>query len=315
MNPEISIIMAVYNSEKYLSESIQNILDQTFGEFEFLIINDCSSDNSLDIIKEYAKRDNRVIFIDNPKNLGLTKSLNIGIKKATGKYIARIDADDIALPERLEIQYDFLEKNSDIFLVGSGAYNIDEEGTIIGRHKPLIDIVDIKKTLPTQNCLYHPTIMFRNEGYMYREKFVYAQDYDLYLMLISKDKKISNLPDPLINYRINPDAISWSKKSKQKCFALKAKEFYHQRIKYGRDEYDEFNPDAILSIDVENSTNELVLKAEIEAKFKLNEFKEVRSLCNKYHVHYGFFNKTLVYYLLSFTGRHVVKGIRKIIYH
>jgi glycosyltransferase involved in cell wall biosynthesis len=311
---KVSVVMSVHNGEKHLDECIQSILNQTFREFDFIIINDCSTDCSLQIIQYYAKKDPRIALINNTLNLGLTKSLNIGIKKARGKYIARIDADDIALPERLEIQYDFLEKNHDVFLVGSGAYKIDEEGEIIGRHRPLIDIVEIKKNLSTQNCLYHPTIMFRNEGYMYREKFVYAQDYDFYLMLLSKDKKVSNLPDPLINYRINPDAISWSKNSKQKCFALKAKEFYHQRIKYEKDEYDEFNPDAILSIDVENSTNKLILKAEIEAKFKLNEFENVKNICKKYFKNHGFFNKMVVYYLLSFSGKQFVDSIRNIIF-
>ncbi|AFV24722.1 glycosyl transferase family protein [Methanolobus psychrophilus R15] len=314
-NVNISVIMSVYNSEKYLDESIQSILNQTFEEFEFLIINDCSTDNSMNIINEYSEKDDRIVPIVNKTNLGLTKSLNLGLKKATGKYIARIDADDIALPEKLRIQYDFLEQNRDVFLVGSGAYTIDENGSIRTRIRPLTELEEIKKELSVQNCLSHPTIMFRDEGFMYRDKFVYAQDYDFYLYLLSNNKKIANIFEPLIKYRINPNAISWSKKSQQNQFALKANEFYHQRLKYGRDEYDTFDANEILSIDVYNSTEKSILKLEIEAKFKFNNFKEVRKLCKKYYMHHGFANKILIYHFLSFTGTNIVNCIRKIIYY
>ncbi|MDD4156759.1 MAG: glycosyltransferase family 2 protein [Candidatus Cloacimonetes bacterium] len=307
--------MSVYNSENFLVETIESILNQTFRDFEFIIINDCSTDNSLQIIKEYSKKDGRIILINNKINLGLTKSLNIGIKKAKGKYIARIDGDDIALRERLKIQYDFLEKNMDIFLVGSGAYNVDEKGKVITINKPLTEVEDIEKKLLTQNCLYHPTIMFRNEGFMYREKFTYTQDYDFYLNLLSNDKKISNIFEPLIKYRINPNAISWSKQSKQKYFELRANEFYHQRLKYGEDKYDRFDPNDILSIDVENSIDEFVLKSEIEAKFKLNKFEESRKFCMKYFKHYGFGNKFIIYYLLSFTNKNFIDFIRNILFN
>ncbi|MDY0386314.1 MAG: glycosyltransferase family 2 protein [Methanolobus sp.] len=314
-NPKISVIMAAYNTEKYLSESIQSILTQTFGEFEFLIINDCSTDNSLNIIDEYVKQDDRIILIDNKTNLGLTKSLNLGLKKARGKYIARIDADDIALPERLRIQYDFLEKTRDVFLVGSGAYSINESGSIRTRMRPLTEIEDIKKELSVQNCLFHPTIMFRNEGFMYREKFVFAQDYDFYLSLLSNNKKISNIFEPLIKYRINPDAISWSKKSQQNNFALKANEYYHQRLKCGNDDYDKFVINEILSIDIENSTDKIILRAEIESKFKLNDLREARVICKKYFRNHGFLNKIVIYYSLSFTGERLINVIRKILFN
>ncbi|WP_440956349.1 glycosyltransferase family 2 protein [Methanosarcina sp. Mfa9] len=311
---KISIIMSVYNGENYLDESIQSILTQTFRDFEFIIINDCSTDNSLHIIEEYLEKDDRIFLINNKVNLGLTKSLNLGIKRAKGKYIARIDADDIALLERLKIQYDYLEKNRDVFLVGSGAYYVDENGKIITTSKPLTKTMDIEKKLSILNCLHHPTIMFRHEGFMYREKFVYAQDYDFYLRLLSSKKNMSNISEPLINYRINPNAISWSKQSKQKYFALKAKEFYHQRLKYGKDEYDKFDPNKILLIDVENSTDEFVLKSEIEAKFKISKFQDVRTLCKKYFKNYGFFNKIAIYYLLSFAGKRFFDSIRKVLF-
>jgi glycosyltransferase involved in cell wall biosynthesis len=115
INPQISVIMAVYNGEKYLAEAIESILNQTFKEFEFIIIDDGSKDNSLNIIKRYAKKDSRIIIIKNEKNMKLAWSLNKGLKIARGKYIARMDSDDISLTDRLEKQYYFLEKKEIYF--------------------------------------------------------------------------------------------------------------------------------------------------------------------------------------------------------
>jgi glycosyltransferase involved in cell wall biosynthesis len=315
-NPKISIIMSVYNSERFLAEAIESILGQTFKEFEFIIINDCSTDNSLKIINEYKRNDERIRLIENSQNIGLTKSLNLGIKVSKGRYIARIDADDIALNKRLEIQYNYLEKNKDIFLIGAGAYNFSSSinAAFTTIHKPLTDHLDIKERLYNKNCIYHPTIMFRNEKFLYREKFVYAQDYDFYLLLLSKNKNLSNIAEPLNRYRINDGAISWVNKGKQKLFGNKAKEFYHQKLKYGKDEYDNFNPNEILNIDVENTDNKVILESEIKASFKLNNFKRARLFCKKYFKSYGYLSKWLKYYLASFFGRRIVNILRRIIF-
>jgi hypothetical protein len=158
--------------------------------------------------------------------------------------------------------------------------------------------------------------MFRNEGNnFYREKFYYSQDYDFYLEMLSEGKRLVNISDLLIKYRINPEAVSFSQRAKQTLFAEKAKEFYHQRLKYGKDEYDKFNPNEILDIDVEKSTDKIVLEAEIKANFKLNDFKKVKKFCKKYFRCYGVFNKYIIYYVLSFTGRWIVNLIRKIVFY
>ncbi|WP_256621503.1 glycosyltransferase family 2 protein [Methanolobus chelungpuianus] len=312
--PEISVVMSVYNGEKHLDECIGSILGQSFRDFELIIVNDCSMDGSLKIIERYEKSDHRIKVINNPENLGLTKSLNIGIKISRGKYIARIDADDICSPDRFEIQYQFLEKQKHIFLAGSGTDKIDESGNTVSRHRPIVEEKEIEKELSLHNCVSHPTIMFRNEGFTYREKFVYAQDYDFYLILLSGGKKISNIPEPLVKYRISPCAISWSKKAKQDLFALKANEFYQQRLKNGSDQYGSFNPGEILHIEIEESTDRLVLKSEIEASFKLNDFKRVRKLCRTYCIHYGFVNCGSCYYVLSFAGERVINKVRLILF-
>ena len=126
--PKISVIMPTYNSESFLRESIDSILNQTFKDFELIVIDDCSTDSSLKIIKEYKRKDNRIFFLKNDKNLGHNKTRNKGLKIAKGKYIAILDSDDISLEKRLEIQYAYLEKNPHIFLVGSSAIYIDENG-------------------------------------------------------------------------------------------------------------------------------------------------------------------------------------------
>jgi glycosyltransferase involved in cell wall biosynthesis len=313
---KVSVIMAVYNSEKFLDESINSILSQTLKDFEFIIIDDYSADNSLNIIKKHAKQDKRIILIENKKNLGLTKSLNKGLKLAKGKYIARIDADDIALPERLEKQYKYLEEHQDISLIGGAALVIDKNGKEIKKYKPITDEKKLKKILVKQNAIYHPTIMFRNEkNNSYREKFYYSQDYDFYLTKISKGKRLINIPDLLIKYRINSEAVSFTQRTKQKLFAEKAKEFYYQRLKYGKDKYDKFNSNEIRNINVEKSTNKIVLESEIKASFKLNDFKKTRKLCRKYFKNYGAFNRYILYCMLSFTGKRFVNIIRKIIFN
>jgi glycosyltransferase involved in cell wall biosynthesis len=315
MNNKISVIMGVYNSERFLDDSIQSILDQIFKDFEFIIIDDCSTDNSLDIIKNYAKQDKRIILIENKKNIGLTKSLNKGLRIAKGKYIARIDADDIALPERLEKQYKYLEEHQDIFLIGGAALVIDKNGKEIKKYKPIVNKNKLKRLLKERNAIYHPTIMFRNEGFLYREKFYYSQDYDFYLKMLSGEKGLVNISDVLIKYRMSPEAVSFSQRAKQKLFAEKAKEFYHQRLKYKKDEYDKFNPNEILKINVKKSTDKMVLVSEIKANFQLNDFKKVRKFCKKYFKHYGLLNKYIIYYILSFIGEKSINIVRKIIFN
>ena len=129
--PKISVIMSAYNSEKFISKSIDSILAQTFKNFELIIINDSSIDKTKDIIETYRKKDKRIKIICNRQNLGPAKSRNRALKIAKGEYIAIMDSDDVSLPKRLEVQYHFLENNPDIFLIGGGAIKINESGEVI----------------------------------------------------------------------------------------------------------------------------------------------------------------------------------------
>ena len=150
-SPKVSVIMSVYNGEKYLKEAINSILNQTFKDYEFIIVNDASTDKSIKILEEYAKKDNRIGLIHNEKNIGLTRSLNKAIKSANGAYIARQDADDISLPPRLEEEVNFLDKHPTVGLVGSYAWMIDEKGKILSDFKICTDNEDIKKKIVNGN--------------------------------------------------------------------------------------------------------------------------------------------------------------------
>ena len=160
-NPKVTVLMPVYNGEIYLAEAIESILNQTFADFEFLIIDDGSTDNTWGILSSY--NDNRIRLTRNPKNVGLIESLNNALTLAIGHYIARIDADDISLPKRLEKQKEFLDKNLEIALVGSWVEIIDRQGKRIGYQKFLWDDSLIRWQLLFKTTFAHSAIMARRD--------------------------------------------------------------------------------------------------------------------------------------------------------
>ncbi|GAA4882797.1 hypothetical protein GCM10023311_01140 [Flaviramulus aquimarinus] len=210
--PKISVIMAVYNAESYLEEAIDSILEQSFTDFEFLILNDCSTDNSSKILDEYASKDERVKIFTNKENLGLTKNLNKLIKLANGEFLARMDADDISLSKRFEEQINFFENHPDIHIVGTFSQDISENGEVIGERTVPVSHEEIVKLLPTLNPLSHPTVMMRSsvidkvEGY--DERFRTSQDYHLWFKAVGKGLKIDNIPKILFQYRMNDDFVA-----------------------------------------------------------------------------------------------------------
>jgi glycosyltransferase involved in cell wall biosynthesis len=235
-NPKVTVLMSVYNGEKYLNEAIDSILGQTFKDFEFLIINDGSTDKTAEILKSY--NDPRIKIINNEKNIGLTKSLNKGLKLARGEYIARQDADDISCDNRLERQIKFLDKNLDIAIVGTNYFRINEKGDIIQKIKRQEKDKNIKKYLLSGNQLGHGTIMFRKSCFekvgFYREEFKFAQDYDLVLRF-SEKYKLANIPETLYKWRINSNSVSVSRKIIQDRYANLALKLFIERKKIGYD--------------------------------------------------------------------------------
>ncbi len=233
--PKISVIMSVYNGEKYLEESIQSILNQSFRDFEFIIVDDGSSDRTLEILKDYTEKDSRVKIITNEKNIGLTKSLNKAIKIAQGKYIARQDADDISLPQRLEKQIEFLEKNPEIKILGTFGYRIDKHGKILKREIVPVSFSEVKKTLIKRNPFIHTSVIMTRELSSYNENFKVSQDYELWFRIL-RIAKGENLPLFLVKKRYRTEMISFNRGREQIKYML-----FLQKEAIKRGDYSKFS--------------------------------------------------------------------------
>lgn len=247
--PSISVIMCVYNEEDCLPESVESVLSQDMSDIEIIVVDDNSTDGSLDVALGYQKRDGRVLVIQSDKNMGPANARNLGLRRASGDYIAILDSDDLALPGRFRRQYEYLQQNDDIYLVGGYLVIIDGAGREknIWRsecHQP----TEVAETLPERNCMAHSTVMFRHTGeFFYREKFEVSEEYDLYLNMLTSGKRLANIPQCLSKYRLRPKSLSFQESAKIYLYASKAREFYRQRARKGHDEYDKFEPQEMLA--------------------------------------------------------------------
>jgi|SaaInlV_125m_DNA_1040241.scaffolds.fasta_scaffold00653_8 glycosyltransferase involved in cell wall biosynthesis len=210
MQPEISVILPLYNAEGYIKEAIDSLLVQTFKNFELIIINDGSTDNSLEIVQQF--QDERIILI-NQENKGLAKTLNIALSKCRSNLVARMDADDVCLPNRLQIQYNSFKSNPNLILLGGAVIYIDEKGDVINRSYPILGTNAIKNFLFNKgNVLAHPTVMFKKDialkagGYS-EEIGQFFEDHYLWAMM-AKHGEFQNLVEPLIQYRLTAQSIS-----------------------------------------------------------------------------------------------------------
>lgn len=242
--PKITVLMSVFNGEKYLKEAIDSILTQTINIFEFLIINDGSTDNSRNIILSY--NDPKIRLIENQKNLGLTKSLNKGINLAKGEYIARMDSDDISLPERLEKQVSFLDNRKDIACVGCNCFIIDNNGNRTGKidwgKERLFTLYNI---LICNNPVGHPMVMYRKEIVKligsYSENYKTCQDMELWVRLYFNGFECENIPEYLFKYRTHKDQIS--KNNNEKKIFIQIYKYYFDRIspkKYSENQIEKY---------------------------------------------------------------------------
>lgn len=224
MPPKVSVVMSVYNGKRYLREAVESILNQTFTDFEFLIVDDGSTDSTWVILTEYADGDQRVRLFKNEENIGLTKSLNKGLKLAKGEYIARHDADDVSLPNRFKLQTRFLDEHLEVGAIGSFAEVINEQGISLGQSQVPIEHESIQAYLLVNNCLYHSSLMARRSLVEtlggYNEELRYAQDYDLWWRL-SKLARLANLPNKLILVRRSVKSLTKSYRQEQLVCAFK----------------------------------------------------------------------------------------------
>jgi glycosyltransferase involved in cell wall biosynthesis len=209
--PTISVVMAVYNGEIYLREALESIVTQTYNDFEFIIVDDGSTDTTPNILKEYKNRDRRIILLHNKTNLKLIRSLNLGLQKARGKYIARMDADDISLPERLEKQVAYLNSNDQVGLLGTRIFRIDYNGEVIAKPNPPQTDATIRWKLFYGSPFSHSSVMFRqsllDKVGLYDQAALHAEDYAMWSKM-ARYTQLRSLSDILQKVRTSTSSIS-----------------------------------------------------------------------------------------------------------
>jgi len=236
-NPLVSVLMPAYNAERYIGEAIESILNQTFDDFELVVVNDCSTDNTPKIIEDFAENDGRIRVLHNEKNLKLSRSLNRGIQVARGKYIARMDADDISLPGRLESQVKYMEENPEVGVSGGTMIIINETNAVIGKRRYWTGDEEIRKRIFRFSPFCHPAIIIRKsvlkKSGLYNHYYNPAEDYDLYFR-IGQCAKFGNLREPLIKYRVVSGSMTTGdlKKMELKTIEIRKKfyESYHASL-------------------------------------------------------------------------------------
>jgi glycosyltransferase involved in cell wall biosynthesis len=207
----VSVLLPVFNASKFLHKAIESILCQTYTNIELIIINDGSTDNSIEIIKSF--NDNRIKLINNSTNLGLIKTLNLGLVNCKGQYIARMDADDISLKNRIECQVEYLQKNKNINICGTGFILLDEQDNFIKNIIHPTKHNDIKFGMIYHSVINHPSVMFNRNVYdenkenFYNSSFKHIEDYELWTRLVKK-YNFSNLKQIHFCYRLHNNQVS-----------------------------------------------------------------------------------------------------------
>ncbi len=210
--PFVSIIITAYNAEAFIEASIQSMLSQTYQHFEIIIVDDCSTDGTLEKAKAFTQKDKRVRVYTMPKHKGPSTASNVALLKARGKYIARMDADDISIATRLEKQVAFLETHQDVVIVGGQCVLIDTQNKVIGeKHYPLTHNA-LYPSLYIMNPIQHPTCMIRREvlqkhNIVYHNHSMLAHDLELVFEL-TQHGKLANLPDIVLQYRQHKKSLS-----------------------------------------------------------------------------------------------------------
>lgn len=216
--PTVSVLMGVHDEETYLRSSIRSLLEQTFGDFELIVVDDCSTDGTPAILESID--DDRLQILRNEENKGLTVSLNRALARARGRYVARQDADDASHPERLQRQVEFLDRHEQVAMVGTGAHLIDGDGRVIHRRRVLRRVTF--DDLLEKNHLIHGSVVARRDVLEelggYDELYQFSQDLDLWLRL-ARDHEIRNLTEPLYRFRIHDDSVYFDSMEQSMLYA------------------------------------------------------------------------------------------------
>lgn len=259
--------MAVCNVERFLGQAIESILTQSFADFELVIVDYGSTDRSKSIIVSYASQDQRIKLSEVPSCV-LPAARNAACSLAQGKYIAIMDADDVCLPDRLELEVDFMEQHPDVGLIGGGVVWVDAADRKLGYHSHPSSDTELRFALADHCCFWHPTVLFRKDAFMsvggYRVAFVAAHDYDLELR-ISDRYKCANLQQAVLNYRIHPEQLSMRKRTQQTLGILAAQRSALMRQKGQEDVIDAVDvitPELLVHVGIDQSTYENALLSE-----------------------------------------------------
>lgn len=233
-SPILSVIMPVFNGERYLYESINSVLNQSFKNFEFIIINDCSTDKTNHILSEYKSLDNRIVIINNLKNKGIAYSLNEAIKTSKSDLIVRMDSDDVCMPSRFQKQFDYMSNNPLIAVSGTGALINNSNRLLKDYFIPFTKDAHIKTQLLFESPFVHPSIIFRKEVF-FRNKMQYdstysrAEDYKLWTQF-ARISNMGNIINVGLSYRVNVNSVSNKYKSVQLNDAGLIREEYFKQI-------------------------------------------------------------------------------------
>jgi glycosyltransferase involved in cell wall biosynthesis len=217
--PRVSVIMPVYNAERYVADAVESILAQTFTDFEFMIVNDGSTDKSLGILEKYAARDERINLVSRP-NTGYLVALNAMLGRARGEYVARMDADDVAMPQRFDRQVQYLNEHPECVLVGSRVIIIDPDGDPLTEIGDALTHEEIDEAFMRAQgqMVYHPSVIYRRQVVLdlggYRPEYNLTEDLDLFLRL-AEVGRIVNLAEPLLKYREHFQKIGYRRLKQQ----------------------------------------------------------------------------------------------------
>lgn len=230
MKPDMSVIMSVYNGEEYLAEAIESVRNQTFTSWELIVINDCSKDSTAEILAGFAAKDERIKVHTNEVNLRLPSSLNKAISFCEGKYIARMDADDICLPDRLEKQYKFMEENPDVALSSCRFMTVKNGVYASGGAGGRCDFAALRAMLLVANPILHPGVIARAEvmkRFNYDPTHTCTEDLELWTRMAMQNCKMQILPECLLIYRLHDKQITSTTLEKQHTEVLRIQEKYY----------------------------------------------------------------------------------------
>lgn len=293
----ISILIPVYNVEKYVEKAVLSICNQTHHNLQVIVVDDCSTDNTYNIVENIAKQDSRILLLKNEVNSKIVKTLNLGLQYVKGDYIARMDGDDICSPEKLEKQLDFLIKNPDYSLVGSHVYTINESDKVIGKLELPVDYLKIKKNIIYSSPVLHiwlakADVYHKLNGY---REIPGAEDYDFLLRMCSEGLKFTNINSFEYSVRIRDGNTTSTIGFNQRLMSNYVLELYSMRQKLNYDNFSRENVQNYIenyskfkkNFDKSNDYLRTAFKYKIEKRFiKMSFFVLLTMITSRFQLQY-----------------------------